>query len=1059
MTTGGAALKAIADIHDWASRIAALPVDGPLPSRTVLVPNEATAHALRRALVLGGHQRALPGTKFLTHIQAAAEVLADANVLFEPGEDSIRASRLLSLFRTQKLPLQYFTPALLASRPGWDAAFASTISELEGAGLTHAKLAELAAAQNAQAQARLADVAAVWSAVSSEARNSWTIARQLSEAAAVLGADTARWPYDGPTLVTVTGHESAVHAAFVQAIPRVTLAVHLARPRRTPHAHRIEHLYGPALRTAYDAPESHAPPESELALLRAYLFESPDMLAAPGRPTIVSMGGVPDGTVDLEEHAGVEAELEATALWLTREVLVHRTPLEEMAVLVPSLDPLAGMLVDRIASLPWAQEAANSPVHVRGGLPASATSTGARLLTLLRALRGHLHLGLLADALPSLRLDSDARTHVTRGAALELVSGLGTVGGTPANPLGALDWLSRVAAREAHLVTTLAQPSKDDDDQRELERHTRELETLRGVLPALTALSAVARAYVRGTPLRDLWPLLDALIEQHLLVPGEGKAIVAQLRGALSSACAKAACASLTGDDALALIEDTMHGLRTTLGRFGQPAITIATVHSAAGLPFSAVRVLGLAEGKLPSVPREDPVLPDATRALLTGYAVPRLAERSLAQLHALSRVVICVTQRIALSVPRMDLERSYRDRSAVLLEAETALGRAGFRAARESLERFARESPLTESTWQERAATKDANIPARWMTRASLDLARTRALLSMNRAADAMDGIFPKSGPFPTIPGLSAERPISASRLKTLLACPHLFLFQSVLGWWEARSTPEEGAIDAASYGTLFHSLAERFYEEHGAAFCRKERTLDAWKKLAVSFVDAAFAEFLLGYPLPGKGVQGAHRSRIERDFMSLLELDWAEDLTFVAVERAFGVAEPFSLPAGKERLHLRGYIDRLDTRGKTTVVRDLKTGRAKPREPGDFRVGRDVQIAVYGLVAREQAEAWGTPSGIHASYVHPSDENQKACVFPDGPELLQHGEEWLGLSAGLLTARAFPRTPIDEDCTYCAFKAVCGPHARERATAVLAGAKGAVAELRTLKMGGHDE
>ena len=38
---------AISDLGAWADAVAALPVAGELPARTVLVPSEAQAHALR----------------------------------------------------------------------------------------------------------------------------------------------------------------------------------------------------------------------------------------------------------------------------------------------------------------------------------------------------------------------------------------------------------------------------------------------------------------------------------------------------------------------------------------------------------------------------------------------------------------------------------------------------------------------------------------------------------------------------------------------------------------------------------------------------------------------------------------------------------------------------------------------------------------------------------------------------------------------------------------------------------------------------------------------------
>ena len=59
-------------------------------------------------------------------------------------------------------------------------------------------------------------------------------------------------------------------------------------------------------------------------------------------------------------------------------------------------------------------------------------------------------------------------------------------------------------------------------------------------------------------------------------------------------------------------------------------------------------------------------------------------------------------------------------------------------------------------------------------------------------------------------MPGLSPERPISASRLRTLLECPHRFLFESIIGWWEPSSPPSLREIDALAYGSLFHRVAE---------------------------------------------------------------------------------------------------------------------------------------------------------------------------------------------------------------------------------------------------------
>lgn len=123
----------------------------------------------------------------------------------------------------------------------------------------------------------------------------------------------------------------------------------------------------------------------------------------------------PDETVDLEEHAGVEAELEASADWVGRQI-ANGVPMEEIAVLVPELDPSGGLVAERLRRLQW--HAGTFPVYIAGGLQFTSFAAGARVLAVLRALRGHLAADLLADLAPALRLSDEADRHLSRGAAM-----------------------------------------------------------------------------------------------------------------------------------------------------------------------------------------------------------------------------------------------------------------------------------------------------------------------------------------------------------------------------------------------------------------------------------------------------------------------------------------------------------------------------------------------------------------------------------------------------------------------------------------------------------------
>src|SRR5262245_38498157 len=57
----GSTVHVFWNTRDWARAIAEMPAEGPLPARTVLVPRERVAHALRRELIRIGQADVLNG--------------------------------------------------------------------------------------------------------------------------------------------------------------------------------------------------------------------------------------------------------------------------------------------------------------------------------------------------------------------------------------------------------------------------------------------------------------------------------------------------------------------------------------------------------------------------------------------------------------------------------------------------------------------------------------------------------------------------------------------------------------------------------------------------------------------------------------------------------------------------------------------------------------------------------------------------------------------------------------------------------------------------------------
>lgn len=1056
-------IKVFWNTRDWIEAIAELPVDGPLASRTVLVPNERVAHSLRRELVRAGHPNALAGTRFLTPDIAAAEVLCGEGITFRAEEEALRKARLLALFRGG-LPLEHFSLDLLRSKPGWDEAFALTVSDLEGTGLKPEDL------EGPGEILRFRDVAAIWRALDASAGQSWTDAQIYLEAAAALERNPGRWPFVGPTLAPVTGRVTAVEGRFLRAIPHVTLGLLVARPVRSHYLERIEALFGIPVGDALRSTNAPRSSSSERDLLVSYLFEPPAVLADPTRPR--SAG--PDGTVCLEEHAGIEEEIEATADWVAQQIL-DGTPLEEIAVLVPALDPLVGFVAERLQRLPWHD--GSLPVHVAGGLPLANTTNGSRVLAVIRTLRAHLSGASLSDVLPALRTASPDARHLSRGAATDLVWSLGTLGGSLARPSGALEWGTRAVEREAELEAqlVLAREAADDPEGSSLARTARDIERLlvdlRAVRPALEAMVGVAKLLIENAPLDVLWPTLHTFLDEWLLQPGEGPPAYALLNEQLAAITAEADCRALTGEEALRLIEGAVGSIRIPVGRFGEPAVYIGSVLETTGLVFRAVRVIGLAEGHLPPLTREDPVISDSLRARLTIPAVegrttlpPTAADRALEALHAFDIVMRSAGARIALSTPRLDVVRSQREPSSVLLEAAAALGRPNsatgargavipdfvalqreaFLPARRAARAFREHTPLGESAWQDGVAVGTLGMPARWSGSQALDLERIKALGDAEEAGP-QDGILGIQGTPIAVPGLHPDWSLSPSALQTLLRCPYLFALGTLLHLEEPASAPPLREIGQPMYGGLLHHVAEEFYRIHGSAFSAHQRTLKAWLAQANKVVRRLFEEFLRQYPLMGGAVRSRQHDRLQGDIHDFLEYDWDKVASrqFVAVERTFGRPTPVELPLGRRSLFVRGRIDRLDVERGRTVVRDLKSARPHPRlgketEPEPIL---DIQLAVYGLVTHLLADQWQIPSRISAAYVYIGRGAEERSFHDDFHQTLEPAvQAWLEVAATLLEGRLFPRTPNADDCTYCPFRPVCGSKAYTRAARVLA-------------------
>jgi ATP-dependent helicase/nuclease subunit B len=714
---------------------------------------------------------------------------------------------------------------------------------------------------------------------------------------------------------------------------------------------------------------------------------------------------------------------------------------------------------------------------------------GLRLLGLLNALVRGLEAEATIRVLPALRRgppgNDEGRERLTPSRAAEIVYGAGIVGGSPGDRGGLRQWLPRLQRRRdacraladatesphaVDAVTGAPQKRPDARARHEAERWLRDVEP---ILPAIAALQQLGEAVSGGASLRTLWQELRRFVTRWLRVPADPSNLLASLEQSLQPVLTHAVADAIGGAAATYFLMEAVHRERQPAGRFGEPRIFIGTPAQATGLAFTAVRVLGLAEGALPHTPHDDPIVPDGLRAHIEEAAqraapdvvVPRLADRVLDDIHDVFRVISTAGRCVALSAPRQWVDRSEREVSGIMLEVATALGRPGddgtnegdvpttarLRAAYLNRGRLARRqhaerapvSPRAALAGGVTAAAPAMTVPAGWICGEAVAVDRLWRLTheAETSALTGVDGVVTEAWRQVTVPGLVPERPVSATALTLLLSCPHRFLLERVLYLSEPTTRPSTDVIAPAVYGSLFHAAAERLFREAGPAICGREGELEAWVARARVIAGEEFEALRYEYPMRGEDGISRERERLLRQIEHLVRYEWQlPQRDYLASELPFGEPQAVRIDVAGGPLYVRGAIDRIDRLSPAALsVRDLKTGRVRDFGEDPINPGRDLQIGLYVLAV--EAIGYGAAPVSAAAYVHPSaaQEPDRAFTGAELDLLRRQTHGWLSLARQLLNDGAFPRTPNTEDCLFCPFLPACGEGAQQRSATKL--------------------
>jgi ATP-dependent helicase/nuclease subunit B len=503
------------------------------------------------------------------------------------------------------------------------------------------------------------------------------------------------------------------------------------------------------------------------------------------------------------------------------------------------------------------------------------------------------------------------------------------------------------------------------------------------------------------------------------------------------------------------------------LRRYGR--LFVGTPFQARGRTFRAVFVPGLAERVVPQRPREDPLLLDTVRRGIAAAGLAVQDDRAAAERLLLKLAIGAASERLYLSYPRLDVaETRARVPSFYALDVMRAITGSvpdhrvlAADAALEAGASLAWPAPADpdraiDNLEHDLASLKpllDSRDPASVKGHAhyllGLNEALRRSVISRwargRTAWSGSDGLL--AGGDGVRRALDThrlgKRPYSLSALQRYATCPYQFLLATIhrLEPWDEPQPVVR--MDPLTRGSLFHKVQAEFY-----------RRLEAADALPVTAATLAAAVEAMNEVLDRVAKEYAEElspaiDRVWRDEIEDLRRDlgiWVQKLADegdwlpALFEFSFGLSDegrdPRSLPDPvivDGRFILRGSVDLVERHRQFDVLRitDHKTGKNRTKPELIVGGGTVLQPVLYSM-AIEQGLGRKVIEG-RLFYC------TTAGGFVDHKITINDYTRGQGLQVLTIVDRAveqgfLPAAPADGACTWCDFRAVCGPHEEER-------------------------
>ena len=1075
---------------DAASRLAAarawldaLPADA---EALVIAPTwEACDDLARESIVAAG---ARFGLVRLTLDRVAARLAVRALARREitpPGGLSIAAvvARTVHRLGTEGR-LGRFTP--VAKHPGLPAALGRTLEELRLAGITPDALRRLVPVGN--------DLAVIAEAVERE-----LVADRLADRALVL--ETARASVDTPAAAGLAGvplllldvavttlAEEALVAALARRAPRV-LATVVAGDDRTTAA--LARACGCDAELARSAPRP-----GSLGRLQAHLFAdtAPEPAALDEHVQLAAWPG------EARECVEIARAIQAHA--------AHGVPFDRMAVALHAVANYTPHLEEAFAraEIPYFFARGTARPHPAGRALLALLSCAADGLS-ARGFAEYLSLGQVPDtsgtgpvptfvppendlvpaeppvaddgAAENVVVDDPARTPAIAGTLHaprrweELIVEAAVIGGVER-------WRRRLDGLAEELAAKRAAVATDDELRAAaIDRDRRDLAHLRAfALPLVARLAALPSAGTWG----EWLAALRALVAASLRKPDA-------VLSTLNELSPMAPVGPVDLDEVRLVLGPRLRDLTVPPPRRRYGAVLVAPTAALRGLAFDVVFVPGLAENLFPAKIVEDPILLDAAREELAGDGLVRQPDRAARERLALRIAVGAAREQVHLSYPRVDVEKA-RPRVPSFYALEV------LRAVEGQLPGFDDLAKRAEQTASARLGWPAPERPADAIDEAEYDLALLAPLLGadpattigtasylidanphLRRALRARarrwirrwtqsDGLVePDAAALAALAAHQIDtRPFSPTALQHFAKCPYRFFLYTVHRL-EPREEPVQiEVMDPLTRGDLVHNVQfvvltrlrdQRLLPLTAAALGRGFEILEA----ALDEESAQQAE-RLAPAIDRVWADGVDAIRADlREWLRRMadaSDGWVPDrfeLSFDVAERDRAHADPASVDAPVEvlgGLKLRGAIDLVERRADGRVrVTDHKSGKVSAPDGVVVGGGEVLQPVLYALAAERLLDAtvvegrlyYCTAVGEYTNRIVPLDVQSRgaaATVVEIVGDALRQG--------------FLPAAPAKGACTWCDYRAVCGPYEEVRVERKPVERLAALARLRGL-------